>query len=269
MPESFTALLDAIHLLHEQDERPFHERLFDATRLLFPDTVHTFQLWRKTDGHHEAALNIDFGSQAEEIMEQAGRLIPLQHPCYEYVSGDGLRPMRLQDFASHREFRKTDLYQITFRPIDVRHQMSIPLITESHIGALVINRLGSRSFTDQDVHLAAQFGRFVDQAYQTSVVLVKALLQRPAVEARDHTLLRRAGLSRREAEVLHWMAQGKRDKEISIILGISYRTVTHHVSAILQKLRVETRTAAVALAIPPDMQALQAGQKAGKTGNWR
>jgi DNA-binding CsgD family transcriptional regulator len=226
--------------------------------LLFPDTVHTFQLWRKTDGHHEAALNIDFGSQTHEVMEQSGRLIPLEHPCYEYVSGGGLRPMRLQDFASHREFRKTELYQIAFRPIDVRHQMSIPLITESHIGALVINRLGRRSFTDQDVHLAAQFGRFVDQAYQTSVVLAKALPQRPIVEVRDHPLLRRVGLSRREAEVLHWMAQGKRDKEIAIILGISYRTVTHHVSAILQKLRVETRTAAVALAIPPEMQALQA-----------
>lgn len=64
----------------------------------------------------------------------------------------------------------------------------------------------------------------------------------------DHLPLRRAGLSRREAEVLHWMAQGKRDKEIAIILGISHRTVTHHVSAILAKLHVETRTAAVAVA---------------------
>jgi DNA-binding CsgD family transcriptional regulator len=154
--------------------------------------------------------------------------------------------MRLQDFASHREFRKTELYQITFRPIDVRHQMSIPLITDSHIGALVLNRLGRRPFTDDDVLLAAEFGRFVNQAYQVSVVLTKALSQRPAIEASDHTPLRRAGLSRREAEVLHWMAQGKRDKEIAIILGISYRTVTHHVSAILQKLCVETRTAAVA-----------------------
>lgn len=252
MPDPIAALLDAIHLLHGHDGRPFHERLFDAALLLFPDTVHTFQLWRKTDGHHEAAINIDYGSKANEIMEQAGRLIPLQHPCYEYVSGGGLQPMRLQDFASHREFRKTELYQITFRPIDVRHQMSIPLITENHIGALVLNRLGRRSFTDEEVRLAVQFGRFVDQAYQVSVVLAKALPQRPIVEAGDHTLLRRAGLSRREVEVLHWMAQGKRDKEIAIILGISYRTATHHVSAILRKLSVETRTAAVAMLMPAD-----------------
>jgi len=248
MPDSSTTLLNAIHLLHEHDERPFHERLFDATSLLFPDTVHTFQLWRKMDGHHEAAMNIDFGGKAAEIIEQAGRLIPLQHPCYEYVSGGGLRPMRLQDFASHREFRKTDLYQITFCPIEVRHQMSIPLITQQHIGALVVNRLGRRPFSDEDVCLAVQFGRFVDQAYQTSVVLANAMPQRAAMAEIDHTPLRRAGLSRREVEVLHWMSQGKRDKEIAIILGISYRTVTHHVSAILQKLGVETRTAAVAAA---------------------
>ena len=77
------------------------------------------------------------------------------------------------------------------------------------------------------------------------------------MEAIDHTPLRRAGLSRREAEVLHWMSQGKRDKEIAIILGISYRTVTHHVSAILQKLGAETRTAAVAAAAPTVKQSVQ------------
>lgn len=250
MPDSSTTLLNAIHLLHEHDERPFHERLFDATSLLFPDTVHTLQLWHKTDGHHEAAINSDFGSKAAEIMAQAGRLIPLQHPCYGYVSCDGLHPMRLQDFASHSDFRKTELCQITFRSIDERHQMSIPLITQQHIGALVVNRLGRRSFSDEDVGLAEQFGPFVGQAYQASVVFAKALPQRAAIKDREHTPLRRAGLSRREVEVLHWMSQGKRDKEIAIILGISYRTVTHHVSAILQKLGVETRTAVVAAASP-------------------
>lgn len=257
MSDTSSRLLDAIHLLHDLDGRPFHERLFDAAHPLFPDTVHAFELWGKLDGSHHGAVNIDFGTDEAYIMEQAGILIPLQHPCYDYVSNGGLSPMRLEDFASEREFRHTDLYQITFRPIDVRHQMSIPLVTKTHLGALALNRLGRRSFTNEDVRVAAQFARFIGQAHQVSEVLELARPQRPVMEAIDHTPLRRAGLSRREAEVLHWMSQGKRDKEIAIILGISYRTVTHHVSAILQKLGVETRTAAVAAAAPTANQPVQ------------
>lgn len=51
-------------------------------------------------------------------------------------------------------------------------------------------------------------------------------------------------LSPREAEVLVWISDGKRDREIATILGISSRTVEKHVQNILKELGVETRTAA-------------------------
>jgi DNA-binding CsgD family transcriptional regulator len=57
------------------------------------------------------------------------------------------------------------------------------------------------------------------------------------------------GLSRRESEVLAWVAQGKTNPEIAIILGISPRTVQHHLDHVYRKLAVETRTAAAALAL--------------------
>lgn len=53
-------------------------------------------------------------------------------------------------------------------------------------------------------------------------------------------------LSRREKEVAGWMADGKTNPEISIILGISRATVKNHVENILRKLGVENRTAAAA-----------------------
>ena len=52
------------------------------------------------------------------------------------------------------------------------------------------------------------------------------------------------GLSRREAEVLHWLTEGKTNAAISIILGLSRRTVEKHVERILDKLGVETRVEA-------------------------
>jgi DNA-binding CsgD family transcriptional regulator len=56
------------------------------------------------------------------------------------------------------------------------------------------------------------------------------------------------GLSPRETEVLAWVAQGKTNPEIGSILGMSGRTVGKHLERIYQKLGVETRTAAAAVA---------------------
>jgi len=56
-------------------------------------------------------------------------------------------------------------------------------------------------------------------------------------------------LSKREIEVLRRMADGLGNQEIADGLFLSPRTVSHHVSSILSKLHVESRTAAVAYAI--------------------
>jgi DNA-binding CsgD family transcriptional regulator len=52
------------------------------------------------------------------------------------------------------------------------------------------------------------------------------------------------GLTRREIEVLTWIAQGKTNDEIGTILGLSRRTAEKHVEHILHKLGVENRTTA-------------------------
>ena len=56
------------------------------------------------------------------------------------------------------------------------------------------------------------------------------------------------GLTKREAEVLTWIAQGKGNYEIGVILGARTRTICKHVERILTKLKVENRTAAAAIA---------------------
>ena len=56
-------------------------------------------------------------------------------------------------------------------------------------------------------------------------------------------------LTQRELEILAYVAVGKTNPEIGIILGISSRTVSKHVEHILDGLRVETRTAAAARAL--------------------
>jgi DNA-binding NarL/FixJ family response regulator len=57
------------------------------------------------------------------------------------------------------------------------------------------------------------------------------------------------GLTPRETEVLTWIAQGKTNYEIGVMLGASTGTICKHVERILVKLDVENRTAAAAIAI--------------------
>ncbi len=62
-------------------------------------------------------------------------------------------------------------------------------------------------------------------------------------------LSERFGLTAREAEVLLWIAGGKSNREIAIILDLSPRTVNKHLEPVFEKLGVENRTSAAALAI--------------------
>ena len=57
------------------------------------------------------------------------------------------------------------------------------------------------------------------------------------------------GLTSREREVLYWITEGKRDREIACIIGVSARTAQNHVANILHKLSVETRTAAARIGL--------------------
>ena len=74
---------------------------------------------------------------------------------------------------------------------------------------------------------------------------------RPAsvADATPEALCRALGLTPREAEILHWVVQGKTNPEIGTILGIQLTTVKKHLESTFVKLGVENRTAAVTLAL--------------------
>jgi butyryl-CoA dehydrogenase len=66
----------------------------------------------------------------------------------------------------------------------------------------------------------------------------------------DGTMTRMANavISRREKEVLDWLKEGKSSWDISVILGISERTVYFHVSNIMKKLGASNRSQALSIA---------------------
>lgn len=79
----------------------------------------------------------------------------------------------------------------------------------------------------------------------TAKELAKYAPSRGSEGAREHL----EELSSREVEVLRWMAEGLGNKEIGTRLGISDHTVKFHISSILAKLGVASRTEAVTVGI--------------------
>ena len=83
--------------------------------------------------------------------------------------------------------------------------------------------------------------------YRENEVLIRLNELNPQVDVAR--LQARLGLTDREAEVLLWISYGKSNNVISDVLSISPRTVQKHLERIYEKLGVETRAAAAAIAI--------------------
>ena len=56
-------------------------------------------------------------------------------------------------------------------------------------------------------------------------------------------------LTLRERDILCWLGDGKTDREIATSLGLSERTVQHHVQSVFAKLNTKNRTHAVVKAL--------------------
>jgi DNA-binding CsgD family transcriptional regulator len=99
---------------------------------------------------------------------------------------------------------------------------------------LILDRLGQRLVT-----------RFVADHAEGRHLL---LLEKQTLPFSEETL-KALGLTRREAEILVWIARGKTNNEVAMLLYISPRTVKKHLEHVYQKLGVESRTEAVSRAL--------------------
>ncbi|TLD72047.1 helix-turn-helix transcriptional regulator [Phragmitibacter flavus] len=238
-------LLEATRIIHDHEHGTFHDRLFRALDLVYSDSVYALELYGRGNSY-SAETNVPFDPAHKlEILNRTNELVQLQSPMFQRLAAGETQPMRLSDFISLRELRRTDLYQEIFRPVGITRQIGIPIRSSYCLGGLTINR-DHRDFTVEDHLVASLLAPQIATAFETDTLL-KSLT--PAIQRNQSTdlaQLRRLGLTRREAEIFLWMIEGKRDGEIAIILSISVRTVNKHVGTILAKLNAETRTAAVA-----------------------
>ncbi len=153
-------------------------------------------------------------------------------------------PYSISDVENLATFKAGPLYRDYFRHYGVTRMMAVyvPLTPDSHV-SLGVSRDG-RDFSDDERLALALFQPHLLAAVQRE--LANPVPARPPGPVR--AVPAGAELTTREAEILRWIAVGKSNPEIAIILGVSRLTVKTHVERILGKLGVENRVAAVSAA---------------------
>jgi predicted ATPase/DNA-binding CsgD family transcriptional regulator len=149
------------------------------------------------------------------------------------VAGAGSASIHVDLAPGEREVLALLVQRLTDAEIAERLAIS-PRAVESHVGS-VLAKLGVENRRDA----AAILARLYDaRALETAIRSV------PSGHYPDAGV--RAGLTRRELDVLRQLLDGRSDREIAEVLFISRRTVSKHVEAILAKLGVPSRGAAAA-----------------------
>lgn len=155
-----------------------------------------------------------------------------EHPGWAYAAAGGTeRVLMISDFLTQRQWRRTALFGCGFRQMRTWYQVAVALPGPQHLCGLTLMR--DKPLPEELRALLQILAPHIERAHQFAQVRKPTPLPE--------------NLTAREREVLDWIAQGKRDAEIAVILGISARTVSKHVGNILGKLTVETRGAAAAL----------------------
>jgi DNA-binding CsgD family transcriptional regulator len=151
---------------------------------------------------------------------------------------DDCERLRLASWALH--------HPVTAIELPISHAVNIRCCVCTYI---VLSRLQNQQdvLGDADFTAAWEAGR--SQLFDLAVVEAIALADAALASHRTAPARAITGLSVREIDVLRLLADARADKAIANALFISPRTASSHVAAIIAKLGVESRTAAVALAL--------------------
>jgi DNA-binding CsgD family transcriptional regulator len=188
-----------------------------------------------------------------------------QHPSVQHilkVNGSDPVALKTSDFVSQRQWRNSGLYSEFYRPLaDVRYQLTIGQRLGDWLVFFAISRR-HRDFSEEERTLLTSLRPHFIQAYRNAEARSElARLRTTAArngdsdlnnaEAAVFALMTRFELSRREAQVLQEVSQGKTNEEIGETLGISLSTVKTRLENVFRRLGVSSRTAAALRALKP------------------
>jgi DNA-binding CsgD family transcriptional regulator len=163
-----------------------------------------------------------------------------EHPFTRYfVRGGEATALKFSDFFTMTQLKHSQFWELICKVLHFDRGISLPVSIGAGTSAVSLGRCG-KDFTERDRLILNLIRPHFEQAYRNASM--NGSRRRSKVGA-----LSKYGLRPREIEVASWVASGKTNPEIALILQISPRTVEKHMENILQKLKVENRAAAAVL----------------------
>ena len=234
---AFSDALECLYGINDIAEYP--DAVFQTIPMVLPSAILSVDAHniaqRTSSSHCNRPPPAGFSGWADRILE----LIPT-HPAFEPIHENPGQVLAISDCVSQRQFVQTPLYCDVLRPMDCSHQLVLGLEIPGHVAGVTISR--DVDFTGAERALVELMRPHLSRAFNQARLLTQFRNQDGSVPSPE--TLTQLGTTPRESEVLHWIMLGKRDGEIAQIVGCKLRTVQKHVTRILAKLSVETRTAA-------------------------
>ncbi|NEQ25536.1 MAG: helix-turn-helix transcriptional regulator [Microcoleus sp. SIO2G3] len=223
-PRANSAIIDGVTLFRSQ--RNFTERDRLVLNLLLPH----FMQARQT-GQVFAQLQHE-NKQLQSSLTATGSIIISADGDVEYMTSKAENWLQHYFFSNSKQALPNHLQQwVTYQKTLHHSNHSVP---KPHL-PMKIEQEGKQLII-----------RFIADPMNNQYVLVLEEQITPSLTIESLEYL---GLSKREAEVLFWVAKGKENSEIAKILYVNTATVRKHLEHIYQKLEVMTRTSAVVTAL--------------------
>lgn len=161
--------------------------------------------------------------------------------AYYEKTGDQ-QARRRSDVISMRKFLLSDHYRHCLARLDLKYSLALPVMVDPHVVAGIVIDRRKIDFSKRDCSLLDAFAPHFRLAWQKQKNPWR--VNRRTMKASDNEIL-----TPRETDVLYWITEGKQNREIAIILEISFYTVQKHVANILRKLDAENRHSLTVLAL--------------------
>jgi len=239
-PRSWRPLFDAVYEMNTaKDHADFSSAVIAAMDRLIPSDLCIMSVLDRRNGQIAAAMSKPNPHDEAEMRYYSEN--PRQNPLVVYYEHTGrTHARRITDILPLAEWKRHPFYLHCLARNRFLHQLALPVTVDAHtVVALSFSRV-RRNFTIRQRTLLDLFGRHLREAWRRH--------RQPALQKINHPLsqrqrFRELGLTLREADVLFWVTDGKQNREIAGLLGLSLFTVQEYVGNILRKLRVPNRHA--------------------------